>query len=44
MGDFPRGKPVVIGMYVTTPKENEWFAQAKKKTKEIRTGSRPTEW
>lgn len=44
MGDFPRGKPVVIGMYVTTPKENEWFGQAKKKTKGIRIGSRPTEW
>lgn len=43
MGDSPRGKPVVIGVYVATAKDNEWFSQAKKKTKGIRTGNRPAE-
>lgn len=43
MESSPRGKPVVFGVYAATPKDNEWFSQARKKTKGIRTGSRPAE-
>lgn len=42
-GEAPRVKPIAIVTYVATPKDNERFSQAKKKTKGIRTGSKPAE-
>lgn len=44
MRDSLRGKLVAIGVHVATLKDNEWFSQAKKKTKGIKTGSRLAEW
>jgi len=43
VGEAPRVKPIAIVTYVATPKDNERFSQAKKKTKGIRTGSKPAE-